>query len=106
MGNGKTMLEVAKELGVSKDVVKYHKRKLTADDWAIYDGVVYIFETGVEKIREGLRKEPSMYSKSFESNVISQLAEIRTKQYITSRDLDDLEEKIDFIYNTLKKLNI
>ena len=33
---GKTMLEVAKELGVSKDVVKYHQRKmdiLNQVDW-------------------------------------------------------------------------
>ena len=32
MSYGKTMLEVSKELGVSKDVVKYHQRKMDASD--------------------------------------------------------------------------
>ena len=30
-GIGKTMLEVSKELGVSKDVVKYHQRKMNSN---------------------------------------------------------------------------
>ncbi|MEQ9763618.1 hypothetical protein [Streptococcus jiangjianxini] len=29
---GKTMLEVSKELGVFKDVVKYHQRKMNANE--------------------------------------------------------------------------
>lgn len=32
MSFSKTMLEVSKELGVSKDVVKYHQRKMNGDD--------------------------------------------------------------------------
>lgn len=101
MGNGKTMLEVAKELGVSKDVVKYHKRKLADDDWISHDGVVYIFETGVEKIRSGLSKEENSYSKGFESNVINRLVELEIKQII---EFDNLREKVDFIYEKLKSL--
>ena len=31
-GIGKTMLEVSKELGVSKDVVKYHQRKMNSNE--------------------------------------------------------------------------
>lgn len=101
MENGKTMLEVAKELGVSKDVVKYHKRKLAVDDWVSHDGVVHILETGVEKIRSGLRKEENSYSKGFESAVINRLVELEIKQVV---EFDNLREKIDFIYEKLKDL--
>ena len=31
-GIGKTMLGVSKELGVSKDVVKYHQRKMNSNE--------------------------------------------------------------------------
>lgn len=101
MGNGKTMLEVAKELGVSKDVVKYHKRKLADDDWISHDGIVYIFETGVEKIRSGLRKDESMYSRGFESAVIDRLVELEIKQVI---EFENLRKKIDFIYDKLRNI--
>lgn len=46
---GKTMLEVAKELGVSKDVVKYHQRKMNTGESFRANGKIYITPAGVEK---------------------------------------------------------
>ena len=48
-GIGKTMLEVSKELGVSKDVVKYHQRKMNSNESFKANGKIYITPAGVEK---------------------------------------------------------
>ncbi|CRH85177.1 Uncharacterised protein [Chlamydia trachomatis] len=57
---GKTMLEVSKELGVSKDVVKYHQRKMDFSETFRENGKIYITPTGVEKIKAGLRKDKEL----------------------------------------------
>ena len=45
----KTMLEVSKELGVSKDVVKYHQRKMNSNEIFKAGGKIYITPAGEEK---------------------------------------------------------
>ena len=46
------MLEVSKELGVSKDVVKYHQRKMNSNESFKANGKnIYITPAGVEKIK-------------------------------------------------------
>ena len=55
-GIGKTMLEVSKELGVSKDVVKYHQRKMNSNESFKANGKIYITPAGVEKIKNSLKR--------------------------------------------------
>ncbi|MGT2772616.1 hypothetical protein [Streptococcus marimammalium] len=90
---GKTMLEVAKELGVSKEVVKYHRKKLEKTDYAQIRGQYFIFEEGIEKIKGQLRKDTSMYSNGFESNVLRRLTEIELSLMLMQTKLDELLKK-------------
>ena len=77
-GIGKTMLEVSKELGVSKDVVKYHQRKMNSNETFKAGGKIYITPAGEEKIKNGLRKES--YDATFEEKVIRRLHMIEHQQ--------------------------
>ena len=55
-----------KELGVSKDVVKYHQRKMNSNESFKANGKIYITPAGVEKIKNSLRKDKEFYSVTFE----------------------------------------
>lgn len=90
---GKTMLEVAKQLGVSKEVVKYHRKKLADDDYIFVKGQYYILDNGIEKIQGQLRKSKGLYSNGFESNVINKLFEIEMSLMSLHDKLDELLEK-------------
>lgn len=92
---GKTMLEVAKELGVSKDVVKYHQRKLNTSESFRMEGKIYITPAGVEKIKGGLRKDKEFYSVTFESKLLSQIDELRSNQWHHEWNLEDVVKKIE-----------
>ena len=66
-GIGKTMLEVSKELGVSKRRgKKYHQRKMNSNESFKANGKIYITPAGVEKIKNSLRKDKEFYSVTFE----------------------------------------
>ena len=80
-GIGKTMLEVSKELGVSKDVVKYHQRKMNSNETFKAGGKIYITPAGEEKIKNGLRKDKEFYSVTFESKLISQIDKLNSNQW-------------------------
>ena len=77
MSSWKTMSEIAEELKISKDLVKYHRKKLDNDDVMTHRGLVYISASGVEKIKQGLRKEN--YSLGLEGNVIQRISEVEAK---------------------------
>lgn len=80
-GIGKTMLEVSKELGVSKDVVKYHQRKMNSNESFKANGKIYITPAGVKKIKNSLRKDKEFYSVTFESKLMSQIDDLRSNQW-------------------------
>lgn len=103
MSYGKTMLEVSKELGVSKDVVKYHQRKLPANESFRAEGKIYITSAGVETIKGGLRKDKEFYSVTFESKLLSQIDDLRSNQWQHEWKLEDVIKKLDSID---KKLDI
>ena len=69
-GFGKTMLEVA------KDVVKYHQRKMDTGESFRVNGKIYITPAGVEKIKNGFRKDKEFYSVTFESKLMSQIDDL------------------------------
>ncbi|MBO4110694.1 hypothetical protein J5583_11245 [Streptococcus suis] len=94
---GKTMLEVSKELGVSKDVVKYHQRKMNANESFKLSGKIYITPVGIEKIRGNLRKDKEFYSVTFESKLMNEIQELRSNQWHHEWELKDLVKKIDSI---------
>src|SRR5699024_11675651 len=96
-GIGKTMLEVSKELGVSKDVVKYHQRKMNSNETFKAGGKIYITPAGEEKIKNGLRKDKEFYSVTFESKLISQIDKLNSNQWHHEWKLEDLAKKIDSI---------
>lgn len=74
MQKWRTTLEVAKFLNVSKDVVKYHRKKLSPLDVLKSDGKYVISEAGVAQIKSMLRKES--YSLGFEEKVLERLRAI------------------------------
>lgn len=101
--DGKAMLEVAKELGVSKDVVKYHQRKMNSSESFRENGKIYITLAGIEKIKAGLRKDKEFYSVTFESKLMSQIDNLRSNQWHHEWKLEDVIKKLD---NLDKKLDM
>ncbi|RCW16106.1 hypothetical protein CAC02_10465 [Streptococcus gallolyticus] len=108
-GIGKTMLEVSKELGVSKDVVKYHQRKMNSNESFKAGGKIYITPSGIEKIKSGLRKDKEFYSVSFESKLMSQIYELNSNQWhherkieAVQKQLDRIEKKLDMLLEALR----
>ncbi|MEY8462564.1 hypothetical protein [Streptococcus merionis] len=53
----KTLKEVAEELGISKDLIKYHRKHLEPLDLVKENGQYYISPARVETIRSHVRKE-------------------------------------------------
>ncbi|MHB9782186.1 hypothetical protein ACXM1Q_005500 [Streptococcus sp. 10F2] len=76
MEDWKTMFEVAKSLGISKNLVRYHRSKLSDEDVKKKNGVTYISPNGVEEIRSFLRKTD--LDISFEESVLEKLESIQT----------------------------
>ena len=103
-GIGKTMLEVSKELGVSKDVVKYHQRKMNSNESFKANGKIYITPAGVEKIKNGLRKDKEFYSVTFESKLMSQIDDLRSNQWHHEWKLEDVVKKLDDIDKKLDEI--
>ena len=54
MSDWKTLKEVAEELGISKDLVKYHRKNLNIFQVEQKDGVYRISPSGVDEIRSRL----------------------------------------------------
>ncbi|WP_159591351.1 hypothetical protein [Streptococcus halichoeri] len=78
MSDWKTLREVAEELGISKDLVKYHRKNLGLFQMEKVDEVYRISPSGVEEIRSRLRKES--YDATFEEKVIRRLRMIEQQQ--------------------------
>ncbi|GEE07811.1 hypothetical protein ScOT1_19050 [Streptococcus canis] len=78
MSDWKTLKEVAEELGISKDLVKYHRKNLGLFQMEKVDGVYRISPSGVEEIRSRLRKES--YDATFEEKVLRRLRMIEQQQ--------------------------
>lgn len=71
------MSEVAKELGVSKEVVKYHRKTISEEFIERKNGIIYISGEGVEWIKSRLKKES--YNSDFEKYTRSKLKEISSR---------------------------
>lgn len=91
----KSMREVADELGVSKDLVKYHRKKLGEDDYAFVRGQYLILESGVAKIKSYLTKEKGNYSTQFEHRMLSKISDVDLSLLKLSQDLYALEKKLE-----------
>lgn len=78
MSDWKTLKEVAEELRISKDLVKYHRKNLGLFQMEKVDGVYRISPSGVEEIRSRLRKES--YDATFEEKVLCRLRMIEQQQ--------------------------
>lgn len=72
---GYTMLEVAQKLNITKELVKYYRKKLQDSDVQKINGIVYISETGFQRIKSNLKK--ANYSQGFESTVLEKLGIIQ-----------------------------
>ncbi|WP_164682367.1 hypothetical protein [Streptococcus hyointestinalis] len=90
MDDWKTMLEVAKELNITKSLVRYHRQKLTNSDVKMKNGVTYISPQGIVKIKSFLRS--SDYSDDFETIVKNQLNLIQDL-LVTSKNLPEKNTK-------------
>lgn len=78
MTEWKTLKEVAEELGISKDLVKYHRKNLDVFQIEKENGIYRISPSGVEEIRSRLRKKS--YDATFEEKVIRHLHMIEHQQ--------------------------
>ncbi|MGC4439441.1 hypothetical protein ABXW85_11225, partial [Streptococcus suis] len=90
MDDWKTMLEVAKELNITKSLVRYHRQKLTNSDVKMKNAVTYISPQGIVKIKSFLRS--SDYSDDFETIVKNQLNLIQDL-LVTSKNLPEKNTK-------------
>lgn len=91
MDDWKTLREVAEELGISKDLVKYHRKNLNEFQLKQENGRYYISLAGVEVIRSRLTKES--YDATFEEKVLRRLNELKSQQDIIYRLLLQLLTK-------------
>nr|WP_176453897.1 hypothetical protein [Streptococcus anginosus]BBC53695.1 hypothetical protein [Streptococcus anginosus subsp. anginosus] len=80
MTEWKTLKEVAEELGISKDLVKYHRKNLDIFQIERENGVYRVSPSGVEEIRSHLRKES--YDATFEEKVMRRLHMIENQQEV------------------------
>ena len=80
MADWKTLKEVAEELGISKDLVKYHRKNLDIFQIERENGVYRVSPSGVEEIRSHLRKEN--YDATFEEKVMRRLHMIENQQAV------------------------
>lgn len=80
MSDWKTLKEVSEELGISKDLVKYHRRHLDQFQVKRDKGVYRISPSGVEDIRSRLRKDS--YDVTFEEKVTRRLRMIELQQEV------------------------
>ena len=109
MDNWKTMLEVAKELGITKSLVRYHRQKLEDIDIKKQGGVTYISPQGVMKIKSFLRSTD--YDESFETIVKNQLSLIqellmsRTELY-RENTRDTIEQFREFLIRSPDSLKV
>lgn len=98
-----TMLEVARQLKTSKEVVKYHRKNISSENIKREDGIYWINERGTKEIKDRLQKEK--YSKTFEDEVVNGLAvlkkEIEVLENLFSFRLSSLEEKIKELNNRI-----
>ena len=78
MTEWKTLKEVAEELGISKDLVKYHRKNLDVFQIEKENGIYRISPSGVDEIRSRLRKES--YDATFEEKVMRRLHMIEHQQ--------------------------
>lgn len=78
MSDWKTLKEVAEELGISKDLVKYHRKNLNIFQVGQEDGVYRISPSGVNEIRSRLRKD--RYDATFEEKVMRRLSMLEKQQ--------------------------
>lgn len=102
MEEWKTMFELAKSLGISKNLVRYHRSKLSDEDVKKENGVTYISPRGVEKIRNFLRKaDPAI---SFEESVLEKLESIQSILKNSYQDSEKnpkqvIKEFLDYLKN-------
>lgn len=93
------MSEVAKELGVSKEVVKYHRKTISEEFIERKNGIIYISDEGVEWIKSRLKKES--YNSDFEKYTRSKLKEISSRldwinqaiYFMAHNESEPIEEK-------------
>lgn len=81
-----TLLEASKNLGISKDLIKYHKSKINPEYVVKKEGIIYISNLGVDEIRTRLRK--TEYATPFEEAVMNRLVEIELKLLNIQNTLD------------------
>lgn len=84
-----TLLEASKILGISKDLIKYHKNKINPEYVVKRNGTFYISELGVEEIRTRLRK--TEYANPFEGAVMNRLVEIELQLGHIIRTLEQMK---------------
>lgn len=90
-----SLREVSERLGVSKEVVKYHRKKLSPEEQKqSAEGVWYLNELGVEKIKNHLRKSKQMYSRDELDVIRHRLQEIEFSLMMLRRGQEELLELV------------
>ena len=76
MGEVMTYKQLADELGVSKDKIKYYAKKVGNDNKHVVDNVTYLTPKGVSKIKGFLEGKLSSTSPSVKPDIITHLEKL------------------------------
>ncbi|MBQ2654827.1 DNA-binding protein [bacterium] len=102
MNNTKTIKELADELGVTKDKVKYQLRKLPSELTTKKDGIIYIKKSGVKIILDNLKGKIPINKYSFlttdyppnQLNILQDELDRKNKQIESLQKLLDQQQNL------------
>ena len=102
MNNTKTIKELADELGVTKDKVKYQLRKLPSELTTKKDGIIYIKKSGVKIILDNLKGKRPINKYSFlttdyppnQLNILQDELDRKNKQIESLQKLLDQQQNL------------
>ena len=112
MNNTKTIKELADELGVTKDKVKYQLRKLPSELTTKKDGIIYIKKSGVKIILDNLKGKIPINKYSFlttdyppnQLNILQDELDRKNKQIESLQKLLDQQQNLQL--QTQKMLHL
>ncbi|MBO0466513.1 hypothetical protein JZO73_03085 [Enterococcus plantarum] len=99
----KKMSDIAKNLEVSKDVIKYHKKFIDKNEIMYENGQVFISDNGVDLIKKRLKK--SKYNDSFEKYTRLKLKSIEDELKLIGESITHTQTDLGLLEQIRQELN-
>lgn len=99
----KKMSDIAKNLEVSKDVIKYHKKFIDKNEIMYENGQVLISDNGVDLIKKRLKK--SKYNDSFEKYTRLKLKSIEDELKLIGESITHTQTDLGLLEQIRQELN-